>query len=718
MGLTGQSTGLAIMRRIAQVKVQSSGDIIVALAGNPNTGKSTIFNSLTGLKQHTGNWPGKTVTNACGRYGYDGKNFILVDLPGTYSLMANSPEEEVARDFICFGNPHVTVVVVDATCMERNLNLVFQIIEMTPKVVVCVNLMDEAHRKGIQVDTKKLSDILGVPVVGISALKRQGLDLLKQSVWEVACGGRSVNPIKIEYDEAIEDAVGIVEPQISRLIDNLSCSISSRWLALRLLEGDQAIVEAFKLYLGIDIFAWAELRERLQKARDMLVERGITIDQLGDRVVSTLIRNAEEISRQVVHHKKGATNSIDSKIDDLLTSRAWGIPAMLSLLGLMFWITIQGANYPSHILSKAFFYLEKELAEFFMASGMPQWLYGILIDGVYRTLSWVVSVMLPPMAIFFPLFTLLEDLGYLPRVAFNLDNFFKRACAHGKQALTMCMGFGCNAAGVVSCRIIDSPRERLIAIITNNYVPCNGRFPTLIALATIFMAVGTGWLQTVVATFAVMAMITLAVVVTLLTSKILSRTVLKGLPSSFVLELPPYRKPQVCKILIRSLMDRTLFVLARAVTVAAPAGLVIWVMGNVSVAGNSLLNHFAGFLDPFARMLGLDGYILMAFILGLPANEIVIPIVLMSYVSAGTLMELDSLEALHQILVQHGWTWLTALCTMLFSLNHFPCGTTLLTIRKETGSWKWTLISFMVPTITGIVLCFVVAQTARLLGLV
>lgn len=718
MGLTGQSTGLAIMRRIAQVKVQSSGDIIVALAGNPNTGKSTIFNSLTGLKQHTGNWPGKTVTNACGRYGYDGKNFILVDLPGTYSLMANSPEEEVARDFICFGNPHVTVVVVDATCMERNLNLVFQIIEMTPKVVVCVNLMDEAHRKGIQVDTKRLSDILGVPVVGISALKRQGLDLLKQSVWEVACGGRSVNPIKIEYDEAIEDAVGIVEPQISRLIDNLSCSISSRWLALRLLEGDQAIVEAFKLYLGIDIFAWAELRERLQKARDMLVERGITIDQLGDRVVSTLIRNAEEISRQVVHHKKGATNSIDSKIDDLLTSRAWGIPAMLSLLGLMFWITIQGANYPSHILSKAFFYLEKELAEFFMASGMPQWLYGILIDGVYRTLSWVVSVMLPPMAIFFPLFTLLEDLGYLPRVAFNLDNFFKRACAHGKQALTMCMGFGCNAAGVVSCRIIDSPRERLIAIITNNYVPCNGRFPTLIALATIFMAVGTGWLQTVVATFAVMAMITLAVVVTLLTSKILSRTVLKGLPSSFVLELPPYRKPQVCKILIRSLMDRTLFVLARAVTVAAPAGLVIWVMGNVSVAGNSLLNHFAGFLDPFARMLGLDGYILMAFILGLPANEIVIPIVLMSYVSAGTLMELDSLEALHQILVQHGWTWLTALCTMLFSLNHFPCGTTLLTIRKETGSWKWTLISFMVPTITGIVLCFVVAQTARLLGLV
>lgn len=718
MGLTGQSTGLATIRRISQVQVQLSGDIVVALAGNPNTGKSTVFNSLTGLKQHTGNWPGKTVTNACGRYGYNGKNFVLVDLPGTYSLMANSLEEEVARDFICFGDPHVTVVVVDPTCMERNLNLVFQILEMTPKVVVCVNLMDETHRKGIQVDLKRLSDILGVPVVGTSALKGQGLDRLKEAVWSVACGRFSVNPIKIEYDGVIEDAVGIIEPQISRLMDNLGCSISSRWLALRLLEGDQTIAEAFKRYLGTDIFASTDLRERLHKTRNMLVEQGITIGQLRDRLVSALIHNAEEVSRQVVHRKESAINSIDSKIDDLLTSRVWGIPAMLALLGLMFWITIEGANYPSQILAKAFFHLEQKLVELFMASDAPEWLCGILIDGVYRTLSWVVSVMLPPMAIFFPLFTLLEDLGYLPRVAFNLDNFFKRACAHGKQALTMCMGFGCNAAGVVACRIIDSPRERLIAIITNNYVPCNGRFPTLIALATIFMAGGAGWLQTIVATLVVMAMITLAVGITLLISKILSRTVLRGLPSSFVLELPPYRKPQVCKILVRSLMDRTLFVLARAVTVAAPAGLVIWVMANVSVAGDSLLSHFAGFLDPFARLLGLDGYILMAFILGLPANEIVIPIVLMSYMSAGTLVELDSLSALRQILVEHGWTWLTALCTMLFSLNHFPCGTTMLTIRKETGSWKWTLLSFMVPTITGIVLCFVVAQTARLLGLV
>jgi ferrous iron transport protein B len=392
---------------------------------------------------------------------------------------------------------------------------------------------------------------------------------------------------------------------------------------------------------------------------------------------------------------------------------------MLALLGLVFWITIAGANVPSSLLADGLFWIEDQLTALIMQWGAPEWLHGVLVLGIYRTLAWVVSVMLPPMAIFFPLFTLLEDLGYLPRVAFNMDKFFKKACACGKQALTMCMGFGCNAAGVVGCRIIESPRERLIATITNNFVPCNGRFPTLIAIITMFFAASAaGLFQSVISALMLVGVILLGIVMTLLISRLLSKTILKGLPSSFTLELPPYRKPQVGKIIVRSIFDRTLFVLGRAVMVAAPAGLLIWVMANIHVGDISLLAHCAGFFDPFARLIGLDGFILMAFILGFPANEIVVPIVIMSYMATGSLLELDSLDQLRQLLVSNGWTWLTALCTMLFSLMHWPCGTTCWTIRKETQSWKWTAVSFLVPTAAGIVVCFVVASAARLLDLV
>ncbi|HHY04319.1 MAG TPA: ferrous iron transporter B, partial [Thermoanaerobacterales bacterium] len=441
-------------------------------------------------------------------------------------------------------------------------------------------------------------------------------------------------------------------------------------------------------------------------------------DTLRDRVVSTIVNTAEQIACKTVVYKSRQHNELDRKIDHILTSKVFGIPIMIALLGLVFWITIQGANYPSELLANGLFWLEERLSILLLSAGVPVFLYDILVLGVYRTLAWVISVMLPPMAIFFPLFTLLEDLGYLPRVAFNLDNFFKRACAHGKQALTMCMGFGCNAAGVIACRIIDSPRERLIATITNNFVPCNGRFPILIALSSIFIAANAGPFKSIAAAAAVMCAIVLGVVITLIISKLLSKTILKGLPSSFTLELPPYRKPQVGRILIRSIFDRTLFVLARAVIVAAPAGVLIWIMANILVGGQSILNHCAAFLQPFGYLLGMDGYILMAFILGFPANEIVIPIIIMSYMSSGAMLELDTIGELRQLLVANGWTWLTAVCTMLFSLNHFPCGTTLLTIFKETQSKKWTFMSFVIPTITGIVICFIVAQSARLLGLV
>lgn len=698
-----------------------SAEELIALAGNPNTGKSTVFNQLTGLRQHTGNWPGKTVINARGSYTYQGKKYILVDLPGTYSLFANSEEEKVARDFLCFGQPAVTVVVLDATCLERNLNLALQILEMTKNVVICVNLLDEAARKKIQVNLTELAAILGIPVVGTNARDGEGLAQLKEAVRLVAMrgkeagervsgSGRGTEPVL--YDDPIEECLKELTPVV-RAHGGPRLKFNVRWLALRLLEGDDLFLREWNGHGG----AGAALAKSVHKARQFLAEKGLGADELQDSIVSAIVRRAESIVAQVLILPSRNYRLFDRKIDNIVTSKQWGIPLMLLLLGGVFWLTILGANYPSELLAAVFFRLEERLSALFLAAGAPAWLHGMVVLGMYRTLAWVVSVMLPPMAIFFPLFTLLEDLGYLPRVAFNLDYFFKKACAHGKQALTMCMGFGCNAAGVIACRIIESPRERMIATITNNFVPCNGRFPTLIALTTIFLVFGHGFFRAFWAALCILAVIVLGVFITLGVSMLLSKTILRGLPSSFTLELPPYRKPQIGRIIIRSILDRTLFVLGRAVMVAAPAGALIWILANLHVSGMSILSHCAAFLDPFGRLLGMDGYIVMAFLLGIPANEIVIPILIMSYSGAGSMMELGSLGALRDLFVQHGWTWLTAVCTMLFMLNHFPCGTTLLTIRQETRSLKWPLVSFLVPTVCGIVLCFTVAQGARLLAI-
>lgn len=704
MGLTSSSTGTKLLDNDIEA-LKSKCDFTIAIAGNPNVGKSTVFNSLTGLHQHTGNWPGKTVSNASGIATFNNKNFLLVDIPGTYSIMSNSQEEEIARDYICFGNPDCTVVVLDATCLERNLNLVYQILEITNKVVVCVNLLDEAKKKGIEIDLDKLSFTLGVPVVGTIARKKKTLNKLMQSVYEVCTENCSDELFKIEYPESIENAITIVEKSAKELLCS-SLFTNYRWISLKLLEGNSKIISSIENYLNINLVDNENISCSVNKAKEILEDNNINISSFKDIIVSTIMYHSEKISLDVIRCKRQNYSVRTNKIDKILTSKLTGIPIMLLFFALIFWITITGANYPSALLTKFFNYIETKLVLLFEHFNSPLWLIDISVFGLYRTLAWIVAVMLPPMAIFFPLFTILEDLGYLPRIAFNLDNFFRKACTSGKQALTMCMGFGCNAAGVVGCRIIDSPRERLVAMLTNNFVPCNGRFPFLITISSIFFASSAlGIWSSIWSTLAIIAVIIIGVIVTLVVSKILSKTILKGMPSSFMLELPPYRTPQFGKILVRSIFDRTLFVLGRAVSIAIPAGIIIWLFANINISGISLLTHVANFLDPFAKLMGLDGYILTAFILALPANEIVLPIILMSYTAGGSLMQIDDLSNISNILISNGWTILTAINVMLFCLMHFPCSTTLITIKKESGSLKWTALAFLIPTFLGIITC-------------
>lgn len=707
---------IAIRREYSrQIRVdgnENKNQFSVALSGNPNVGKSTLFNSLTGSSQHTGNWAGVTVSCFKGSCSSKKYNYVFADLPGTYSLMAHSAEEALARDGICFGNCDAAAVICDSTCLERNLNLVLQILETGIPAMVCVNFMDEAAKKNIRIDLPALSRELSAPVAGTTARKKRSLEHFLDRLDETV-DHPDTEPFHISYDAAVEQAISILLP----FTEPLSSRLSPRWLALRLLENDPGLLRSLNTFLGRDLSEDDALCQAVLQARSHLDQAGIFEDDLKDRIVSGIVNTAESIASRTVSLPEKPYGKRDAFWDRILTGRLAGYPAMIGLLALIFWLTITGANYPSALLSSLFFSFQEKLTAAFMAVNAPQWLHGILVLGVYRVLAWVISVMLPPMAIFFPLFTLLEDFGYLPRIAYNLDRPFQCCKACGKQALTMAMGFGCNAAGVTGCRIIDSPRERLIAILTNSFVPCNGRLPALVTLITLFFtgASSAGPISSLRPALILTFFILTGVAATFFVSRLLSATVLKGMPSSFTLELPPYRRPQIGRVIWRSILDRTLFILGRAAAVAAPAGLVIWILANVSIGDISLLARFSGYLDPIGRLMGMDGVILMAFILGLPANEIVIPIIIMAYTSQGTLIEPGNLSDLHMLLISQGWTWVTALCTMVFFLFHWPCSTTLMTIKKETGSLKWTCLAVLLPTACGVILCMAITAFSRLL---
>ncbi len=677
---------------------------LIILAGNPNVGKSTLFNALTGLNQHTGNWSGKTVSSAFGTYAQDGEKYILADVPGCYSLRANSEDEVCAANAIYSDETDAVIVVCDAGALERNLNLVLQICEAVPNVLMCVNLADEALKDGIKIDMKLLEKELKIPVVKINARKKKGFSELFSSLPEE----KHKRHICVSYGNDIEKAIRIVEKPLGKL----SLFASDRYISVRLLENDERIWKRVKRICEEENYPFSNITDAYKNALDYLSAVGICEDDISDIIAINIVRTASRISKKAVSVTK-KEKTLSKTFDSILTGKISGFAIMLALLSLVFYITLKGANYPSAYLSKVLFSLETPLYRVLEFLKLPTLFCDMIVFGGYRVLAWVVSVMLPPMAIFFPLFTLLEDVGYLPRVAFNLDKAFKKCKTCGKQALTTCMGFGCNASAVIGTRIIDSKRERLVAMLTNAFIPCNGRFPSLICLICIFFT--SSGVSDLTSSLILSLFVVIGILMSLFSSWVLSSTILKGVPSSFTLELPPFRKPQIGQIIIRSLLNRTIFVLFRAAVVAFPTGIAIWILSNITISGVALCQYLIKFFNPLGKVMGLDGTILLAFLLGLPANEIVLPIALMLYSSGTTLVANDSFSYISSVLSSNGWTFVTGLCAIIFFIMHWPCSTTLISVKKESGSFKWAFVSFLLPTLFGVCFCIVINLISKLL---
>ena len=665
-----------------------TNEVTVALAGNPNVGKSTVFNALTGMRQHTGNWTGKTVDLATGVAEYNGVSYKFIDIPGTYSLKPHSAEEEIADDYICYEGVKKVISVCDATSLERTLYLALQIIETKRDTVVCLNMLDEARKKKIVIDIPLLSHELGVKVCATSARKGTGLDELVSCISEKS----TQKPIKITYPSQIESALEFLVPVLKK---ELSGDVDERWLSLRLLEGD----EKAKKYCRKNMRdSYVELQKALNSAQTFLLSNGIHCEDVCEMVSARLYELSGELCKKVIVHSSEKDNN--GTKDKIFTKSIYAYPVMFVTLCIVFYITISFANYPSQLLSTLFVKCEELLMIFADKIGLPQFFSGIFITGGFRVMGWVIAVMLPPMAIFFPCFAFLEDLGVLPRVAYVLDNTFEKAGTCGKQALTTCMGYGCNCVGIAGAKIIDSRRERLIAILTNSLTPCNGRFPAIIVVLSAFLA-GGGVASAVALTVVIVGSLAL----TLACANILSRTILKGEPSHYILEIPPYRKPQVSKIIANSLVDKTLKIIIRAAVVAFPAGVVLWFVSNTFYGNQSLLFRINSFFDPVGRAIGMDGVTLSSFFLGIPANEIVLPIALMSYLQAGELASFENVAYIREILVANGWDIWRMACFVVFCIAHFPCAASLMSIYKETKSIKWTILSFIIPLCVGIILC-------------
>ena len=680
-----------------------NGKKTVALMGNPNVGKSTVFNELTGMHTHTGNWTGKTVDAVTGSFYYKYNDYTLIDLPGTYSLLAHSKDEEIACDTLFFSRPDVVVCVVDAASLERNLSLVLQVRSITQNLIVLLNMCDAAGRWGISVDEKRLSEMLGVPVVRATARSGRGINALLEEIHTMATGGARPALEPLAFCAPIEMSVRRLQRALSRFSDDLG---NTRFAAEALLR-DPDFAVRIRQHTGVDLQAQYDYQAAMLQAQNTLERFGMQ-ERAGEIMLDRFLEQAKTVAAfcetriaRVQPHKTLA--------DKILLGKYTSYLSALLILALILWLTVVGSNYPSQWLKTLVDLGEVHLTAWLTGAGAPQALVGVLCGGVYRVLGWVVSVMLPPMAIFFPLFALAEDIGLLPRFAFQLDPYYAGCGACGKQALTMCMGLGCNAVGITGARIIDSPRERLLAIVTNALTPCNGRFPFLIAMITMFFTSNS-----FCGTLLLLLFLCMSVAMSLLSSLILSKTLLRGQASSFVLEIPTLKRPQFFRVVWQTLKSKVLFVLGRAVCVAAPAGLLIWVLANVQSGDKSLLLHISSFLDPAGRLIGLDGTMLLAFILGFPANEIVLPIALMTYLSSSGLVDTGALDSIRQVLVENGWSVTTAVCACVFSMFHFPCSTALWTVYKETKSVKWTAVSFFVPLLCGVVCCGLINAAAHL----